>query len=85
MKIVLKITLKTPFGRSYNLLLEMTNLWGSSVVRMNPKMPFQTIAMPYRSFKRIWGVIPKVGKHKIPEGTEDFMAQVEVIKIDASE
>ena len=81
MKIVLQIEMRRPYPRSVDVLLDMVVQWGCDIIKVSPSKPFQTISMPWKKFKSIWGFNPKQGYVAVPKGTEDFISSVVVKQI----
>ena len=81
MKAILNIELKRPYSPSLDLLLQMSNLWKCDLIKIRTKSNTQTIGMPWKGFKRIWGKNPVKGEYEVPNGTEDFINGVTVIEV----
>ena len=80
-KIVLAVSLIKPYKRSLDPLLDLCNIWRCDLVYIGTNKRTQKIAMPWASFKHIWGFNPVLGEVSVPDGTEDYMDHVEVIDI----
>jgi hypothetical protein len=81
MKVILDISLQRPFGRSLDHLLEMATIWSCDLHRISPKRPTQTIAVPFINFRKVWGFNPKKGFCPIPQGTEDFISDIQIVEV----
>lgn len=82
MKAILEIDLLFPYGKSIEPLLQLINIWKCDIVRVGTRRRTQVIAMPWKSFKQIWGRNPVKGQVEVPKGTEDFVNGVRVVRVE---
>lgn len=77
----MRIGLVSPYDLSLNYIYDMISLWGISILSSNTKSSIVKISVSAAKFKLLFGVNPKLGKYKHPNGTEKFIETVEVIKL----
>ena len=81
MNAILKIELIFPYKVGIESLLRLSAIWNCDIIKISTKKKYQVISMPWKHFKDIWGSNPYRGTWRVPEGTEDFIESVEVIKV----
>lgn len=81
MRAIIKIGLIFPYKVGIESLLKLSATWSCDIIKISTKKKYQIIAMPWKHFRSIWGTNPYRGEWNVPEGTEDFIESVEVIKV----
>jgi hypothetical protein len=81
MKAVIKIELIFPYKVGIESLLRLAAVWKCDIIKVSTRKKYQTISMPWKNFRAIWGSNPYRGEWHVPEGTEDFIESVEVIEV----
>jgi hypothetical protein len=80
-EVEIKIRLVSPYDLSLNYIYDMISLWGIKVLSSNTKSSIVKISILAKKFKLLFGVSPKIGKYKHPNGTEKFIETTEVTKL----
>lgn len=80
-KAVIEIKLVYPYKRSMATLVDFCSLWDCVLLGGGTNRLKAIISMPVVHFKKIFGENPKVGKYKVPQGTEYFTTSWVVKKI----
>ncbi|MFA5600886.1 MAG: hypothetical protein WDA06_09870 [Phenylobacterium sp.] len=78
---VVDVYLKYPYSSSAEILIEMVLKWGMRLIALNTDSEKATIGIPHNKFKVIFGVNPKIGEYKVPQGTEHFLVKLIVTNI----
>jgi len=77
----IEIELVYPYKQSLDTLLDFVNIWACRIIKGGTSQSKAVISMPVKKFKNIFATNPRIGKYKIPAGTEHFISSVEVKKI----
>ena len=80
-KAVVKLTLVYPYVQSLLCLFDFMSLWGCHLISAKTLSPKAMIHIPSDKFKILFGENPRIGKYKVPIGSEYFLEEVEVKEV----
>jgi len=78
---IVDIALVFPYKKSIGILIQMLNTWQMIFISGGTTRRVAKVQIPQKTFKKLWGHNPRIGTHHVLEGTEDFIAGVEVVEL----
>ena len=78
---IIEVDLLYPFKTSLEILNAFINEWGCKHVSAGTNREVATFAMDDYKFAMIWAEPPRVGRWRVPEGTEHFLTAIRVIDV----
>jgi hypothetical protein len=83
--IIADFYLKYPYNASMFVLSDLIGTWGLRLLKSSTYEEVVSISIPYKKFKSIFNISPKIGEIEVPEGCKSFLSKINIIKITLEE